>query len=350
MNLKRRFAHLFLALLFIQVVLVLNFYLNPNKNESRRNLHEITFNLDLNKHVLVFLHIQKTGGSDFDRSIVRHLQVRNRTTQTWQSACEKTDQTSNRSATNKNIKFKKFTCKRETSNKNEEINWYFSRQTFGWICSLHPDYTDLKRCVKKFYPNNRPADFLFFTVLRDPIKRYISEWQHVRRGATWSRHGSKKCLIDKYFECFKGANNWINVSIDEFIACKTNLANNRQTRMLALYDNEFSVCDFLSINQKNERILLESAKNTLQSLFYFGLTEYQVFSQRLFEQLLGKNAFKFKKNFIQANNTNAERFVNTLSKETLNRIKELNHLDLELYEYAKNLFFQRLNEDKIHLS
>jgi len=347
MSLKRRFVHLFLAILLIQLVLVLSFYLNSNKNEPRRNQSTFVYSFDLNKHVLVFLHIQKTGGSDFDRSIVRHLQVRNQSTRAWQSACEKTNQTSSQTATSKNIKFKKFICKREMSSINQEINWYFSRQTFGWICNLHPDYTDLKRCVRKFYPNHRSADFLFFTVLRDPIKRYVSEWQHVRRGATWSRHGSKKCLIDKYFECFNGANNWANVSIDEFIACKNNLANNRQTRMLALYENKFSACDFLTLIQKDERTLLENAKNTLQSLFYFGLTEYQVFSQRLFEKLLGKNVYKFKKNFTQANNTNAERFVSTLSKETLNRIKELNRLDLELYEYAKSLFFNRLKEEKI---
>jgi hypothetical protein len=308
------------------------------------------FNLDLNKHVLVFLHIQKTGGSDFDRSIVRHLQVLNKTTQTWKLACEKTNQTSNQTATIKNIKFKKFVCKREKINKNEEINWYFSRQTFGWICGLHPDYNDVKQCVRKFYPNHLATEFLFFTVLRDPIKRYISEWQHVRRGATWSRHGSKKCLIDKYFECFKGANNWANVSIGDFVACKTNLANNRQTRMLASYNTRLSVCDFSSMIRKNKRALLDNAKHNLRSLFYFGLTEFQELSQRLFERTLGQNTYKFKKNFIQANNTNAERFIGQLDKEVLNRIKELNQLDLELYEYAKNLFFERLKRENIDCS
>ena len=127
---------------------------------------------------------------------------------------------------NKKVKFKKYKC--------QQINhtWYFSRQTFGWICGLHPGYTELKSCVKKFYPYiKNENDFKFFTILREPIKRYISEWQHVRRGATWKSRKNKKCL-NKYEKCFeKNRNNWQNVSLTEFINCKFNLANNRQTRL-----------------------------------------------------------------------------------------------------------------------
>lgn len=131
---------------------------------------------DPERNVLVFLHIQKTGGSDFDRAIVKHLQVRKRNV--LANACEKTVLESTTSSSTvaidkkirhfKQQKFKKFKC---VMGSNSSENWYFSRQTFGWICGLHPDYTDLSKCVRSFYPHKNPDDFIFFTILREPFRR-----------------------------------------------------------------------------------------------------------------------------------------------------------------------------------
>nr|CAI5825851.1 unnamed protein product [Callosobruchus analis] len=66
--------------------------------------------------------------------------------------------------------------------------------------------------------------------------RYLSEFRHVQRGATWrgSRHFCKgRPVTEKELPpCYEGEN-WGGVELDEFIACKSNLAANRQTRMLA---------------------------------------------------------------------------------------------------------------------
>lgn len=66
--------------------------------------------------------------------------------------------------------------------------------------------------------------------------RYLSEFRHVQRGATWkgSRHFCKgKAATDEEIpSCYEG-DNWEGVQLDEFVDCDSNLAGNRQTRMLA---------------------------------------------------------------------------------------------------------------------
>ncbi|NWV39403.1 H6ST2 sulfotransferase, partial [Grantiella picta] len=73
--------------------------------------------------LIVFLHIQKTGGTTFGRHLVRNIQL--------EQPCEcRAGQ-------------KKCTChrpgKRET--------WLFSRFSTGWSCGLHADWTELTNCV-----------------------------------------------------------------------------------------------------------------------------------------------------------------------------------------------------------
>lgn len=137
------------------------------------------FNPD-DKSVLVFLHVQKTGGSDFDRAIVKHLMLRR--DGKFVRACTKNPLQVTRfyehgrklpkKSRFKAQKFKKYQCVREVKLSRPIVeNWYFSRQTFGWICGLHPDINDLRRCVYSFYPQNSADDFHFFTILREPFHR-----------------------------------------------------------------------------------------------------------------------------------------------------------------------------------
>merc|ERR1711963_188548 len=84
----------------------------------------------------------------------------------------------------------------------------------------------------------------WITNLRRPEDRYVSEWRHVVRGATWKDSHLKCNNITFGSECFYGRcyiSNWRNVSLKEFNACPYNLASNRQTRMLAdLESNEIN--------------------------------------------------------------------------------------------------------------
>lgn len=69
--------------------------------------------------------------------------------------------------------------------------------------------------------------------------------------------------------------NWSGVTFDEFSKCNSNLAINRQTRMLS--DLALIGCYNKSSMPAHERdrIMLASAKKNLASMSYFGLTEYQ---------------------------------------------------------------------------
>lgn len=70
--------------------------------------------------VIVFLHIQKTAGTSFEKFLVRNLDlVQPCTCQTNRKRCK---------------------CHRPGS---RSEYWLFSRYSTGWMCGLHADYTEL---------------------------------------------------------------------------------------------------------------------------------------------------------------------------------------------------------------
>lgn len=135
--------------------------------------------------------------------------------------------------------------------------------------------------------------------------------------------------------CYPG-DDWSGCSLQEFMDCPYNLANNRQTRMLA--DLSLVGCYNVSTMNEDERwaLLVESAKRNLRGMAFFGLTEYQRKTQYLFERTFN---LEFIAPFTQLNGTRASGV--DVPDETQRRILRLNRWDLELYEYARDLFLQR---------
>ncbi|KYO39449.1 hypothetical protein Y1Q_0021098 [Alligator mississippiensis] len=76
------------------------------------------------RDVLVFLHIQKTGGTTFGRHLVRNMRLE-------QPCSCRAGQ-------------KKCSCPRPGADKD---TWLFSRFSTGWTCGLHADWTELTSCV-----------------------------------------------------------------------------------------------------------------------------------------------------------------------------------------------------------
>ena len=74
------------------------------------------------RDVLVFLHIQKTGGTTFGRHLVRNIDVK--------IPCQ--------------CYTERKRCDCENSN---HYIWLFSRYSTGWVCGLHADWTELQSCV-----------------------------------------------------------------------------------------------------------------------------------------------------------------------------------------------------------
>lgn len=193
-----------------------------------------------------------------------------------------------------------------------------------------------RRSVKRRY--------FYVTLLRDPVARMVSEWRHVQRGATWrtSRHwcGGRTPGPEELPACYTGAD-WKGVTLDQFLSCPYNLALNRQTRMLA--DLTLVGCYNSSILTQQERdvLMLASAKENLRKTAFFGVCENQTVSQYLFETTFG---LFFRKSFIQLNQTRSSLALSGLNESSLQRIRELNHLDMELYEYAVQLMSERFTE------
>uniref|UniRef100_A0A8C9RIA9 Heparan-sulfate 6-O-sulfotransferase n=1 Tax=Scleropages formosus TaxID=113540 RepID=A0A8C9RIA9_SCLFO len=291
----------------------------PRFNFSERDLlRRVDFDIR-GDDVIVFLHIQKTGGTTFGRHLVRNIRL--------EKPCDcRAGQ-------------KRCTCHRP----GKEESWLFSRFSTGWSCGLHADWTELTSCVpavmgrKEAKKNGR--NFYYITLLRDPVSRYLSEWKHVQRGATWktSLHmcDGRAPTQDELPACYSG-DDWSGVTLREFMDCPSNLANNRQVRMLA--DLSLVGCYNLSFMSESERshILLSSAKTNLRNMAFFGLTEFQRKTQYLFERTF---RLRFISAFTQINSTRAAGV--DVDEDVRRRIDALNFLDVQLYEYAKDLFLQR---------
>lgn len=161
----------------------------------------------------------------------------------------------------------------------------------------------------------------------------------MQRGATWkaSLHvcDGHSPTLSELPSCYSG-DDWSGCSLQEFMDCPYNLANNRQTRMLA--DLSLVGCYNVSVMSEEERwaVLLDSAKRNLRGMAFFGLTEYQRKTQYLFERTFN---LEFISPFTQLNGTRASSI--DVPPDTQHIIRQLNRWDVELYEYARDLFLQR---------
>jgi hypothetical protein len=148
-----------------------------------------------------------------------------------------------------------------------------------------------------------------------------------------------KNVCNKEIPLSECAQNRTQFEIEDFINCKNNLANNRQTRLLVDYNESNSDCDLFKVENKRE--LLENAKNVLSKMNYFAITEYEELSQLLFEKTF-ENSFKFINYTIVPLETESSKIAKNFKKSIINKINEANDMDLELYEFAKILFFKRI--------
>lgn len=111
--------------------------------------------------------------------------------------------------------------------------------------------------------------------------------------------------------------NWTGVELDDFMDCRYNLAHNRQTRMLAdlslvgCYNSTLTGVKG-SHHEETDRIMLQSAKQNLARMAFFGLTEQQAVSQYVFERTF---QLEFANPFEQSNATLSAHAINELTPE-----------------------------------
>jgi len=312
--------------------------------------HE-NFEFNINgSDVMVFLHIQKTGGTTFGKHLVQDIDLESPCLCKRRSKKLRKFHFSQEEPDGFQVQREKRKLKCDCFRPTSQTNWLFSRYSTGWKCGLHPDWTELTECVDKYLNSIEELAkrrYFYITFLRDPVRRYLSEFKHVQRGATWkkSEHkcNGKPATRTEIPPCYDDINNddWGDVGLDEFMDCPYNLAVNRQTRMLADL-RQVNCYDTTTMSQKaRDMIMLHSAKTNLEKMAYFGLTEKQHESQELFQHTFDLH---FKTPFVQFNETTSWNAESDLGQDTIDRITELNHLDVELYQFAKTLMERRYKE------
>ena len=98
-----------------------NYRNEPQEKTRDIPFREYDFDIESNE-VIIFLHIQKTGGTVFGKHLVTHLDV--------EIPCE--------------CQVGRKRCK--CVNSKHQI-WLVSRYSTGWLCGLHADWTELHECV-----------------------------------------------------------------------------------------------------------------------------------------------------------------------------------------------------------
>ena len=278
------------------------------------------------RYILVLLHIQKTGGTTFEKKLLNGITNLECHCRDKRQVCD---------------------CLR-TDGSPWIIFRYANFRGNGhfWPCGLHPDLTVLKECAprlmeQKFGPKN-DQEFIYVTVLRNPVVRYISELRHVQRGATWKAANltcKSKSYARKFSPCYD-SENWAGVPLQDFVRCEDNFANNRQTRMLA--DLSKVDCDhfFAMSKPKRDQFLFKSAVANLKAMPYFALMEQPSESQFLFEKTF---KLRFIKDWGLYDTGYAKEYLKNLSRTDILKVERVNNLDMKLYEFAKKLFKGRLN-------
>ncbi|CCD70385.1 Heparan-sulfate 6-O-sulfotransferase [Caenorhabditis elegans] len=274
--------------------------------------------------VIVFVHIQKTAGTTFEKFLVRYQQNLPCKCQAHKKRCN---------------------CGRRSSNE----TWLFSRYSTGWVCGLHADFTELvvNSCVQKVLDkqagHKKKRNYFYTTFLRNPTDRFISEFRHVQRGATWisSKHvcNGKPASVNDLPTCFDPRIGWEGVSLEEFISCPYNLAFNRQTRMLSNLSLVGCYEHMRKPSYEQDKIMIESAKENLRKMSFFGIKEQMDDSQFYFENTFDMQ-FTRKMSVWGKSKSNDT----VLSESQLAYIRNVNKLDWELYEYAVQLFDERVSQ------
>jgi hypothetical protein len=344
-----------------------NIFINvkPNFNISL-TLHQ-RFNITSQKDILIFMHIPKTAGKYF---LLHMLSMKRDGIYLCRKDMKLEENQVNAAG--------QFVCPFNGTNQTIEIEnigynttvwqlppmWLYSERTYGWACKVHPFYSQLKNCVPRFYvekygPKYSHLNFWFSTVLRHPVVRYLNELvAHKNERASWGVSTglrgltcSPEVVSEKTVpECYRGfykALPWKQVTLSEFLSCPHNWANNRQTWMIADLENIFCSKTNRTFNSKKEMEdeLLQSAKENLRKMAFFGISEYLKESSLLFEYTfdvsiddpIDEEPVESKWHNIMLHSIISHNI--TIYEMIVSR----NHLDMRLYEYGLELFSLRLN-------
>jgi hypothetical protein len=169
-----------------------------------------------------------------------------------------------------------------------------------------------------------PGGFLMMTIVRDPVRRTISHYQHLQRVEDSTGSPARDFELRKIKR----------LTLEEFVVNDTyseaRIAVNLQTWMLGGVDPRVVRDPFPGA--------LACAKQRLERAAFFGLTERFQDSLFLLSFVFGWPPIP---NSLELNRAPASDRSPELNPRTLSLIKQRVDLDLELYEFARELFERR---------
>jgi hypothetical protein len=177
--------------------------------------------------------------------------------------------------------------------------------------------------VEQWLP--RRHSYSAFTVLRDPVQRTISHYFYGRDRTLRGEGGLP-----------------IEMSLDEYLSEVTIYSFNCQTSFLSGLQARHQVEGEPLDRSRFDRGLLEQAKRNLETHSVVGLTERFDETLLLLRETYGWPLRRVL--YLPANVGVGRRSAPPLSERELEAIRANNELDIELYEYAQDLFQARLSE------
>ena len=205
-------------------------------------------------------------------------------------------------------------------------------------------------CFKLFaghfsYENNENmlSENIWISFLRNPTDRIISYYYNLialdRMPDSWAERFNNRADWKEFLVEIR------KMSLQEFILSKNKKAvkitENRQTQAFVPDNIRLNVKDWSIYNAEN----IELAKKNLRERFAFvGIQEYFDLSLDLFSMTFALNPINAVPYTTNLNTKKTREAKYEIEPATLALIKEKNTMDIELYEYAKELFFERINK------
>jgi hypothetical protein len=173
---------------------------------------------------------------------------------------------------------------------------------------------------REFRQTNLLKDRFIFTLLRDPVDRFLSQYFFYR--TLDLRSNDPAFLNAKEFNLEEYVHFYEHQRIGD--VC------NRQTSNLINYD-DYDLSD-------DE--IIETAKKNLEKINFVGIYEEIECSMFLLSYCLGLASFD---NMPFENKTDKRISISCLDSTTKNKIEKINYLDILIYKNAKNIFCNKKN-------
>lgn len=174
--------------------------------------------------------------------------------------------------------------------------------------------------VDEYLPNSS----IYITMLRNPVERIISHYYYVLRNPN-------HYLYDQVVSQNMNLKDYVSSGISE------ELQNDQTRRLSGIFQKSLN-------SEQNPTDMLEIAKiNLKEKIGVFGLTEIFDESLLLFQRKIGfQDIFYFKQNSTK-NRTKKQ----DIPENVIQTIKDNNQLDIELYQYASDLFDSYITQESI---